>query len=311
MTRPILHLRARDKDISLGHTTRIMGIINCTPDSFSGDGLYRNLSFPRKVLMPDTRSSCRTLAVARSCSRESRILHFAQKLIRDGADILDVGGESTRPGASSVSLKEEIRRVIPVVEVLARKIRVPISIDTSKMEVARSALDAGASIINNIKATQISASFLKMVRDYKAAIVVMHMRATPATMQVHAKYKDVMREVLAELKISVEKCLGVGIKKDRIIVDPGIGFAKTTDQSLMLIKHLNRLHVLHCPVLLGPSRKSFIGSILQKPPAGRLMGTAATVMAAAMQGAHIVRVHDVAAIKETLKVTDAILNVQP
>jgi dihydropteroate synthase len=282
MSRIYYDLCARDTHLTLGYVTRIMGIVNCTPDSFSGDGKINT-------------AAC---------------LCYARKLIRDGADILDIGGESTRPGALSVPLKEEIRRVIPVIDVLVRKIKVPISVDTSKLEVARRALDAGASIVNNIRGTQISTGFLKMVRDYKAAIVLMHMRGTPATMQAHAKYKNVVSEVIEELQISVEKCLAVGIKKDRIIVDPGIGFAKTVDQNLMLINHLNRLNVLHCPILLGTSRKSFIGQILQNDAGGRLMGTAATVTAGVMRGAHMARVHDVKAIKETLKITDAILNAQ-
>ena len=286
--RPIFDLNARDTHLTLGHVTRIMGIVNCTHDSFSGDGKL------------DCHKGGKANTVA--------CLHFARKLIRDGADILDIGGESTRPGALSVPLKEEIRRVIPVIDALARKIKIPISVDTSKLEVARCALDAGASIVNNIRGTQISMGFLKMVRDYKAAIVIMHMRGTPATMQAHAKYKNVVSEVIEELQISVEKCLAIGIKKDRIIVDPGIGFAKTADQNLMLIDHLNRLDVLHCPILLGTSRKSFIGQILQNDAGQRLMGTAATVIAGVMRGAHIVRVHDVKAIKETLKITDAILN---
>jgi dihydropteroate synthase len=195
-----------------------------------------------------------------------------------------------------------------VIDALARKTNIPISVDTSKQDVAHRALDAGACIVNNIRATQINSSFLKMVRDYKAAIVIMHMRGTPATMQSKAKYKDVLKEVIEEIKISVEKCLEIGIKKERIIVDPGIGFAKTAQQSLYLINHFNRLDILHCPVLLGTSRKSFIGRVLDNEAGERLMGTAATVTAGVMRGAHIVRVHDVKAIKETLRVTDAILN---
>jgi dihydropteroate synthase len=235
-------------------------------------------------------------------------LRFARKLVHEGADILDIGGESTRPGALSVPLKEESRRVIPVIEVLARNIKVPISIDTSKLEVARQALDAGASIVNNIQGTQMSTGFLKMVRDYNACIVIMHMRGTPATMQSKTYYKNVVSEVIEELQISVEKCLEIGIKKDRIIVDPGIGFAKTGHQSLFLINHLSRLNILQCPILLGTSRKSFIGEVLGQSVAKRLMGTAATVNAGVMQGAHIVRVHDVKLIKEILQMTDAILN---
>ncbi len=282
MSRINYDLCARDTHLTLGHVTRIMGIVNCTPDSFSGDGKINT-------------------AVC---------LRYARKLIAEGTDIVDIGGESTRPGALSVPLKEEIRRVIPVIDALARKIKTPISVDTSKLEVARRALDAGASIVNNIRGTQIEKSFLKMVRDYKAAIVLMHMRGTPATMQSKARYKDVVGEVIEELQISVEKCLAIGIKKDRIIVDPGIGFSKSADQSLCLINHLNRLNILHCPILLGTSRKSFIGQILQNDVGKRLMGTAATVTAGVIRGAHIVRVHDVKAIKETLQMTDAILNAQ-
>ena len=284
MKRLIFDLNARDTHLTLGHVTRIMGIVNCTPDSFSGDG---------KLAGGKDTAVC---------------LRYALKLIRDGADIIDIGGESTRPGALGVPLKEEIRRVIPVIDVLARKIKVPISVDTSKLEVARRALDAGVSIVNNIRGTQISTGFLKMVRDYKAAIVIMHMRGFPATMQAYARYKNVVSEVIEELQISVEKCLEIGIKKDRIIVDPGIGFAKTAEQSLCLVNHLNRLNICRCPILLGTSRKSFIGQVLGKPAESRLLGTAATVITGAVQGAHIVRVHDVKAIKETLKMTDAILN---
>jgi len=277
--RPLLDLHARDFVLTLGSETRIMGIVNGSPDSFSGDGKQGD-----------------------ACQR------WALKLMREGADILDIGGESTRPGSSAVSVKEEIKRIIPVIDALARKIKIPISVDTSKLEVARHALDAGASIVNNIRGTHLSSAFLRMVRDYQAAIVIMHMRGQPSTMHAYARYKDVVSEVIAELTVSVEKCLAVGIKKNRIIVDPGIGFAKTAGQNLTLIRHLDRLNVLRCPVMLGTSRKSFIGQILQHEAGQRLMGTAATVTAGVMKGAHIVRVHDVKSIKETLKVTDAILN---
>ena len=280
MKRVVFHLHAREAILELGHATKIMGIVNCTPDSFSGDGRL------------DT-ATC---------------LCYARKLIREGADIIDIGGESTRPGALSVTVQEETRRVIPVIDALARGCKTPISVDTYKLTVAQRALDAGASIVNNVMGTQMSTGFLKMVRDYEACIIVMHTRGRPATMQSKAHYKDVVKEVIEELKISVEKCLGLGIKKDRIVIDPGIGFAKTAPQNLVLIDQLNRLNVLHCPVLLGTSRKSFIGGLLEKDAGGCLMGTAATVTAGVMRGAHIVRVHDVKPVKETLKVTDAILN---
>ena len=280
MKRLILNLHARDLVLKLGHETKIMGIVNVTPDSFSGDGKIST-------------DAC---------------LRFAHKLIRDGADILDIGGESTRPGALNITIQEELRRVLPVIKGLGGKVKVPISVDTTKIEVAKTALDAGASIVNNIRGCQTPVGFLRMVRDYGAAIVIMHMRGTPATMQKHAHYKYVLQEVIEELQISVEKCLGLGIKKERIIVDPGIGFAKSLDQNLVLINQLDKFRVLGCPVLLGTSRKSFIGQILDKDVQSRLMGTAATVTTGAIHGAHLVRVHDVRAIKETLKVTDAILN---
>ncbi len=286
MRRRCYDLHARDLCLTLGHATQIMGIVNVTPDSFSQDGQMR----------------LKGRADTATC------LRYALKLIRDGADILDIGGESTRPGAVPVSVDQEAKRVIPLITALARKTKIPISIDTYKPQVARQALDAGASIVNNIMGTKVNVPLLKMVRDYKAAIVLMHMRGNPATMQSKAKYSDLMGEIIEELRISVEKCLEIGIKKDRIIIDPGIGFAKTVEQNLTLLRQLPKLAVLHCPMLLGVSRKSFIGAVLNQEVGRRLMGTAATVAVGIMQGAHIVRVHDVAAMKETASMTDALIN---
>ena len=268
-----------------------MGVLNFTPDSFSGDGRFN----PHK---------------SGKVNRQAA-LRFARKLIREGADILDIGGESTRPGSNGISLKEEIQRVVPVVEALARQSKVPISVDTYKMEVACRALDAGACIVNNIKGGRQNTRFLKMVRDYRAVLVVMHMRGDPSTMQKYTRYKDLVADVIKEIQISVEKCLAIGIKKERLIIDPGFGFAKSFEQNLMLIDRLEEFNVLRLPILVGTSRKSFIGKILDQDVKGRLMGTAASVVAGVMKGAHIVRVHDVAAIKDTLKVTDAILNAHP
>jgi len=289
MNRQLFDLHAGNRILSLGHETRIMGIVNLTPDSFSGDG---------------------QLKASKGKVNVAACLRYARKLIREGADILDIGGESTRPGARRISSEEEISRVIPVLEALIPQVKIPVSIDTYKIDVAQRALDAGVSIVNNIRGTRSSPAFLKMVRDYGASIVIMHMRGVPATMQRHTYYKDLIGEIIKELKISIEKCLGVGIKKDRIIVDPGIGFAKTFEQNFALINHLDELNALHCPVLLGTSRKSFIGDVLHKDVHSRLMGTAATVTAGILRGAHIVRVHDVKALKGTSRVTDAILNAQ-
>ncbi len=284
MRRRTHDLHARNFHLKLGADTKIMGIINLTPDSFSRDGqLARRKSLPAQ-------------------------LQYALDFIAQGADILDVGGESTRPGAKPVSAKEESRRIIPLIKALAVQSRVPISVDTYKMDVAQAALDAGASIINNIMAIKATKPFLKMVRDYDAALVLMHMRGTPQTMQRKTKYKDVVVDVIAELNIVLEKCLEIGIKRDKIIIDPGIGFAKTPEQNLLLLNRLHEFQALRCPVLLGTSRKSFIGHVLNKDVRNRLMGSAATVSVGICNGAHMVRVHDVNAMKEVARVTDAIVN---
>jgi len=259
-----------------------MGIINVTCDSFSKDGLLK--------------------------SSRTKILNHAQRMISDGADILDVGGESTRPGAQQISLKEEIRRVIPIVEILAKKCSAPISVDTYKPEVARAALDAGAVIINNIMGTKVEKSLLGMIRDYKAALVLMHIKGTPATMQKNVRYGNIITEIKANLQKSVEKCLACGIKSDRIILDPGIGFGKTLAHNLTILNTLSSFASLKKPLLIGTSRKSFIGKTLNREVGDRLMGSAASVTASIFRGAHIVRVHDVSAMNDVALMSDAILN---
>ncbi len=278
--RPHFLLKAGDLRLSLGKQTKIMGVLNLTPDSFSGDGLYKN------------RGSKKALTLAR-------------KLIREGADILDIGGESTRPGAEKISAKEEITRIKPTVIALVKE-GVPISVDTYKTDVAKWALDAGVNMINNVKATTASKSFLRMVRNYNAAIVLMHMRGRPKTMQKKIVYKNVLREIIAELRKPLENCLEIGIKSDRIIIDPGIGFGKTLHHNLEILACLSEFQILNQPILVGTSRKSFIGLILNKEPGGRLNGTVASVCAAILNGAHIVRAHDVKAVKEAAMVTDSI-----
>ncbi len=284
MKRRCYDLQAREFSISLGQTTKIMAIMNCTPDSFSKDGLLRS----------QVRNS-------------NTLLRHALNLIDEGADIVDIGGESTRPGAKSVSIDEELRRVIPLIEALVGSSSVPVSIDTSKGPVARAALKAGASIVNNVMGTKLSKGLLKAVCDFDAAIVLMHSRGTPRSMHRYTGYKNVMQEVEDELQLSVQKCLDFGIKKDRIILDPGIGFAKTTDANLQLIDELSSLSKLKFPILLGTSRKSFIGKVLNSEIEERLMGTAASVAAGIMRGAHIVRVHDVKSMKDVATMTDAII----
>jgi len=277
-------LQAGDFRISLGRQTKIIGIINLTPDSFSQDGLLAGKNY----------SIENTVALAR-------------QFIRDGADILDVGGESTRPGSTRISEKEEIKRIVPAIRILVKKIKIPISVDTYKPSVAKAALDCGVSIINNIMGTKPDTKLLKIVKEYKAAIILMHIRSTPQTMQKNIHYKNLIGEIMKELRESMEKCLEIGIKSDRIILDPGIGFGKTVGQNLEIINRLKDFKSLGKPLLIGTSRKSFIGKILNKDVDARLMGTAASVVAAVLNGAHIVRVHDVKEIKDAVKITDAIL----
>jgi len=268
----------------LGTRTYIMGILNMTPDSFSGDGC---------------------LSSAKDATKKA--VRLAQRFVREGADIIDVGGESSRPGAQKVSAKEEIRRVIPAIRALARAVKSPISIDTYKPLVARHALDQGASIVNNIMGTKMERSFLRMVRQYNAAIVLMHMRGTPRSMQRNIRYKNVVSEIIDSLKKSVENCLEIGVKSDKIIVDPGIGFAKTAGHNLEIIHHLGRFAVLHRPVLIGVSRKSFIGKVLGRDISGRLNGSLAGACASILNGAHMIRAHDVGPTKEVAVMTDAIM----
>jgi len=271
--------------IALGEKTKIMGVVNMTPDSFSSDGLYK-----------------------KSKNDLLRAVDYAQKLIHEGADIVDIGGESTRPGSVKISETEEIKRVVPLIGVLAKKIKVPISVDTYKSNVARAALDKGAVIVNDIMGAKKDDALFKMVRDYKAAIVLMHIRNTPENMQKNIRYKNLISEICSSLRNSVENCLEIGIKLDRIIIDPGICFGKTVKHNLEIINRLNYFNVLNCPILIGTSRKSFIGKVLNKDVNGRLVGTIASACASVLNGAHILRVHDVKEIKEAVTFVDAVIN---
>ncbi len=261
-----------------------MGILNTTADSFSGDGVWAPGKSPQTAI-------CRGIALA-----------------QQGADIIDVGGESTRPGSRRITPQEEIQRIVPVIQGLVKKIRIPISVDTYKPDVAIAALEAGASIVNVIKGTPVSDRIIKVVMRYRAAIVLMHMRGTPRTMQSQVHYKDVLGEIYSELEKSVEKCVGIGIKRESLIVDPGIGFAKTVEQNLLIIKNLSKFRKVNLPVLIGPSRKSFIGKVLDVPVQERLVATASAVALSVLGGAHIVRVHDVLDMKQAAGLADAVLN---
>ncbi len=271
--------------LDLGRRTVIMGIVNLTPDSFSGDGMYR---FKDKGLYST-----------------SDIIAYSQKLICDGADIIDVGGESSRPGAKQTSLKEELRRVIPVIKALIKRIKAPISIDTYKPQVARQALDNGAVIVNDISGLR-DKKLAKVIASYKAGVVIMHMKGTPRTMQKNPRYEFLMDEIIVQLADSIRTALDAGIAGDKIIIDPGIGFGKTLENNLEILKRLKELKILGKPILVGPSRKSFIGNILNAGPSLRLSGTISSCILASHNGANIVRVHDVKQVAEALRVSDRI-----
>jgi dihydropteroate synthase len=249
----------------------VMGILNVTPDSFSDGNRFFSLE----------------AAVAR-----------AQEMEGEGADIIDIGGESTRPNAPAVDLAEELRRVVPVIEALSGKISVPISVDTYKAGVARAACAAGAEIVNDVSGLCFDAAMAQTVAEAKAGLVVMHTRGRPDRMQAETRYADLVAEVKAYLADSLAMAAAAGIPSARIVVDPGIGFGKSVEGSLELIRRLRELGSLGRPILVGPSRKSFIGGVLGKGDADRLFGTAAAVAVSVVNGASIVRVHDVAAMRD-------------
>jgi dihydropteroate synthase len=280
-----LHLRSRT--LLLGGRTLVMGVLNITPDSFSDGGAYLDSE----------------AAVAR-----------ALQLERDGADILDIGGESTRPGAAPVHAEEELRRIMLVIEILSGKLRIPISVDTQKAEVAEAALDAGAEILNDISALRADARLAKVAARAHAPMILMHMRGAPRTMQRGPFARDVIRDAMTGLREAVARARREGLAKSQLLLDPGIGFGKNHEQNFEILARLPEFARLGCPLAIGTSRKSFLGKALAAPgepalPAGeRLLGTAATVTAAILGGAHIVRVHDVAEMARVVRVADAILD---
>lgn len=274
--------------LRLGVRTRIMGIVNVTPDSFSGDGLHRPQAKGRRPKVD-----------------LGEIVSHVEGMVEDGADIIDIGGESSRPGAKPVSLTEEIARVVPVIKACAKKIRTPISVDTVKPEVARRALDAGASIVNDIAGLR-DKRMRSVVASHKAHVVIMHMLGVPRTMQKEPSYSSVTGDIIDYLRRHMALAVDAGVPAGRIILDPGIGFGKTQWHNLQILKHLAEFKILGRPLLVGTSRKSFIGAILDADPAQRLQGTVASCVVAAINGAHIVRVHDVKAVREALAVCSAV-----
>lgn len=269
-------LDCRGIRLPLGQRTLIMGILNVTPDSFSDGGRYDTVE----------------AAIAK-----------AWELVEDGADILDIGGESTRPGAEAVSLEEELRRVIPVIEAVSKEIKVPISVDTYKAEVGRRSLQAGAHILNDIWGFKKDAAMARIAAEYGCPVILMHNRQA-------AEYTDFLADVAADLQESVRIAREAGVDDSMMILDPGIGFAKDQAQNLYLLKHLAKITELGYPVLLGTSRKRVIRNVLGVPPEESEEGTAATVALGAAQGAAIMRVHDVKAMKRVALMTDAILQAE-
>ncbi|HYY58408.1 MAG TPA: dihydropteroate synthase [Pyrinomonadaceae bacterium] len=268
--------------LHLGERTLLMGVLNVTPDSFSDGGQFYTFEQAR----------------AR-----------ASALIAEGADIIDIGGESTRPGSTPVTAEEEMRRILPVIEHLSKSTEVTISVDTTKAEVARAALDAGAEIVNDISALRFDFRVADEVARAGAGLVLMHSRGTPATMHRLPPVSDVLEEVSRSLRSSIAMAERRGVPPGSIVLDPGIGFGKSLEQNVELIARLGELalRLPGFPLLVGTSRKSFIGRLLEGTPVdGRIFGTMATVTAAILNGAHIVRVHDVRAAQETARVADAI-----
>jgi dihydropteroate synthase len=287
--RKAYHLSWSNYSLELGRQTCIMGVVNVTPDSFSDGGKFFDSA----------------AAVAQG-----------EKLAAEGAAIVDIGGESTRPFSDPISVEEEIRRVVPVIERLSRRISIPISIDTTKAAVARRALKAGAALINDVSALRFDPALAAVAAEFDAPIILMHMLGEPKSMQVEPRYDNLLEEIRKYFEDAIARAQNLGISRSKIIVDPGIGFGKTIAHNLLLIKHIQAFTSLDAPILIGASRKSFIRKILKGEHAKDLppdlpiveTGSQAVAAAAILNGAHIVRVHDVANTVATAKILDAIVN---
>jgi dihydropteroate synthase len=270
--------KLRTRTLSFPRRPLVMGIVNVTPDSFSDGG---------------------------KCLDTDRAIEHALQLVRDGADLLDIGGESTRPYSTPVSADEELRRVLPVVTEVCRRVNIPLSIDTSKSAVARPCLDAGAEIINDVTGLGDDRRLKHVVREYHAGVCVMHMQGTPQTMQDDPQYDDVVREVHEFLKSRRDVLSEFGINPASLCLDPGIGFGKTHQHNLTLMANCWRFHELGCPLLVGHSRKGFIAKLLGAKDADRTAGTIGAACSLARQGIQIIRVHDVRAVREALLLFEA------
>ena len=284
--RKIFHLKLRSGTFTLGKRTLVMGVLNVTPDSFSDGGKF----FDAK-----------------------RAVQHALAMQSDGADIVDVGAESTRPGSEEISVAEELSRLLPVLGRLRGKLKIPISVDTQKATVAEMALGGGAEIINDISGLRCDPELARVATRHGAALILMHMRGTPRTMQKGPFARDVMRDVIAGLKQSIATAKKYGVPSSQMVIDPGIGFGKNYAQNYELLAKLPELAKLGYPLMIGTSRKGFLGATLAKngkpaPVEERIWATAATVAASILNGAHVVRVHDVAEMKQIALVTDALLS---
>jgi dihydropteroate synthase len=272
-------LKWNGRVLDLGKRTHVMGVLNVTPDSFSDGGHY---------------------------FETGKAIEHGIEMDRDGADIIDIGGESTRPYSEAVSAAEEMDRVLPVIEALRKEISAPISIDTCKARVAREALTAGASIINDVSALRFDPEMARTAAQANVPVFLMHMKGTPGNMQKNPVYGDLIREIIEFLRDAIHRCEASGIQRDLTVVDPGIGFGKTFDHNLQIIRELSRFQCLDRPILFGPSNKAFIGHILNREPHERDTGSMAAVAAGVMNGAHMVRVHHVRKAVETVRIIDAI-----
>lgn len=272
-------IEIKNQKLDFSKRTYIMGVLNVTPDSFYDGGRFL-----------DTKEA----------------LKQGMKMAEDGADIIDVGGQSTRPGSDPVSVEEELKRVIPVIEGLAKEIDISISVDTYKSEVAKKALDIGASMVNDISALRFDSEMRKVLKDFDVPVVLMHIKGTPKNMQKNPYYDDLIGEITSYLKEAIIVAKNSGIDANKIIIDPGIGFGKRLEDNLEILKNLSFLKSLKKPILVGPSRKSFIGKILDLPEEKRLEGSLAALAVAVMNGANIVRVHDVKESKKVAKIVDSI-----
>ncbi len=285
-TRPIYQLSCCGTPLQLGHRTLVMGVLNVTPDSFSDGGLYFE---PRKAIE-------RALA-----------------LVEAGADIIDIGGESSRPagpygkGAAVVSLKEELDRTIPIIEAIAPQLAVPISIDTTKAEVARQAIDNGATIVNDISALRFDASMMHLIAETGAAIILMHMQGMPSTMQQNPMYNDVVSDILDFFSAQIDSATAMGISRSQIAIDPGLGFGKKYAHNIEILARLSEFRTLGYPLLLGASRKQFTAP--QNRPHERLPGSIAAITLGITAGVHIVRVHDVAETVQALTLSDRVCRI--